>query len=748
MRPAPGLAINQRIERGLNRLTDVHATADWFTGVMSTSPIRSSLPQHLTSRRGAWVSLALVLLAIAALFGGLSSAEAPAGNSVSPAGSESAEVKALTDRFPGSDEGSVLIVAAHEDGSRLSKADLSDLGELLPGIDATTGHEASRPISSEDGQAAVIQTSIPLGDDSSATAETVEELRTELAQNSIDGISLQVTGGSAFGADVAASFEGADFTLLLVTIGIVAVLLIATYRSPVLWLIPLVVVAVADQIAGMATAAVGSALDLEFDAGIISVLVFGAGTNYALLLISRYREELLHQRDHRLALADAWRRTAPAVLASNVTVVLSLATLVFAVIPGTRGLGISSAVGLIIALVAVLGALPPLLAVCGRGIFWPFVPRPGQDTGRRHVWGAIAGHVVRRPVVAISAGFVLLAIMATGLFGTSVGLTQTEKFRVASESAAGLETLGEHFPAGESQPMIVTAKSSALDQVQSRADDVEGVLRVTPAGKSADGELGKLMVTGGPGPGTPESLALVEDLRAAVHGIDGAEAMVGGAVAEDVDARAGNERDLLLIAPLVLVVSFGVLLILLRSLIAPTVLLIVNIISAAAAIGAGSWLSQLLFDQDALDLQVPLLSFLFLVALGIDYTIFLVHRARGEAAMHGTREGMVRAVASTGGVITSAGIVLAAVFAALGTLPLVTLGQLGLIVGLGVLVDTLVVRTVIVPAIFSLFGDRIWWPSAAPTSPARHVEGETPATEPEGGKPNHGHHREEGTHVR
>ncbi|SDR82853.1 MMPL family transporter [Microterricola viridarii] len=719
---------------------------------MSDSRVRSSLPERLTSRRGAWVSLTLVLLAIVALFGMLSGAEAPAGVSASPANSESAQVKALADQFAGSDEGSVLIVATRDDGGALTDADMAALTAQVPGIDAVTGHEASRPFTSEDGQAAVIQTSITLGEDNTATAQTVKALRAELADNPIHGITAQVTGGSAFGADIAASFEGADFTLLLVTIGIVALLLILTYRSPVLWLIPLTVVAIADRGASLATNAVGTALGLEFDAGIISVLVFGAGTNYALLLISRYREELLKTDDHRRALAAAWRGTAPAILASNVTVVLALLTLVFAVIPGTRGLGISSAVGLLIALAAVLFALPPLLAVCGRRVFWPFVPRPsaataGQSTAgtsgtatgstRPGFWGAVATRVVARPVVSLVAGGALLAIMATGLFGTSIGLNQTEKFRVASESAAGLETLSEHFPAGESQPMIVIANSGAIDEVRAAAD-IPGVVRVTPLGESEDGTLGKLMVTGEPGPGTPESLALVEDLRTAVHGVDGADALVGGAVAEDFDARAGNVQDLLLIAPLVLAVSFLVLLLLLRSLVAPLLLLVVNVFSAVAAIGLGAWLSRVLFGQDALDLQVPLLSFLFLVALGIDYTIFLVHRARSEAALHGTKQGMVRAVGRTGGVITSAGIVLAGVFAALGMLPLVTLGQLGLIVGLGVIVDTLVVRTVIVPAIFSLVGDRIWWPSRPPQ--ARRGVDNAPADAPDGGESEHGTH--------
>ncbi|WP_139417922.1 MMPL family transporter [Agromyces laixinhei] len=681
---------------------------------MSEIRVRRSLPERLTSRRGAWVSIAVVLLAFVALFGLFGQADAPAGSDVAPPTSESAQVEEALTQFPNNDEQSVLIVAARDDGAALSDADLAALTDLVPAIDAETGLEASPPFTSDDGDAAVIQTPITVGEHNGENAETITSLRDVLAANSIDGVSLQVTGGPAFGADISAAFDGADFTLLIVTIAIVALLLILTYRSPVLWLIPLVVVAFADQLAGKVTAAVGTALDLQFDAGIISVLVFGAGTNYALLLISRYREELGKTDDHRAALASAWRATAPAIVASNLTVVIALATLVLAVIPGTRGLGISSAVGLLIALAAVLFALPPVLAVCGRRVFWPFVPRPGQTRQQGRVWHGVATRVVRRPWVALVAGAALLAVMGAGLFGTSIGLSQTEKFRVASESAAGLETLSEHFPPGEAQPMVVVTDSGETNEVINAIEDLPGIVRVTPTGDSEDGSLTKLLVTGEPAPGTQDSLDLVTDVRDAAHGITGAEALVGGPVAADLDARDGNLRDLLVIAPLVLAVSFVVLLILLRSLVAPFLLLLVNIASAVAAIGAGAWLSRVFFDQDALDLQVPLLSFLFLVALGIDYTIFLVHRAKNEAVEYGTRQGMVRAVAGTGGVITSAGIVLAAVFAALGVLPLVTLGQLGLIVGLGVIVDTLVVRTVIVPAIFSLVGDRIWWPGRAP----------------------------------
>ncbi|MGO2050737.1 MAG: MMPL family transporter, partial [Microbacterium sp.] len=623
---------------------------------------RARFPDRLTSRRGAWVSLGIVLIAFVALFGLFSRIDAPSSNETAPADSESSSVSALLDEFPDADEQSVIIVASRTDAGELTASDMDALGDLAPVLDEHTGLESSSPSVSDDGEAAVIVTPIIVGEDNAATAEIIKDLRSALP--AVDGLTLQVTGGPAFGADITSSFDGADFTLLIVTILIVALLLIITYRSPILWLLPLVVVAFADQLASKVTGAVGSWLDLQFDAGIISVLVFGAGTNYALLLISRYREELAVNDDHRAALSTAWRKTVPAIVASNVTVVLALLTLALAVIPGTRGLGISSAVGLLIALAAVLLALPPLLAVCGRKVFWPFVPKPASaaEPGRPKrdsVWHRIATRVMKRPVVSLVSGLALLAVMATGLIGTTVGLDQVEKFRVQSESAAGLEVLAEHFPPGESQPIFVVSNSSHADEVIDAVDDLDGVVRAHPTGETDDGELTRIMVTGEYAPGTTESLDLVTELREVVHDVPGADALVGGATATDLDARAGNQQDLLVIAPLVLAVSFIVLLVLLRSIVAPIVLLLVNVASAAAAIGVGSWLSRVLFDQPALDLQVPLLAFLFLVALGIDYTIFLVDRARAEAEVVGTREGMVQAVSHTGAVITSAGIVLA-----------------------------------------------------------------------------------------
>lgn len=683
---------------------------------MKNIPPRARRAAFIATPRASWLSLAVMLGVFIALFGVFGSSTAPSLNASSAQDSESAKVAALLTEFENADRQSVMVVATANGAGPLSEEQLEGIELLSPVLEPYAADEISGPLTSADGEAALMIVPITTGDSNAETAETIGSIREAIDPVSPDEVTLLVTGGPAFGADIASAFDGADFTLLLVTIIIVAVLLIVTYRSPVLWLIPLVVVALADGLAGRVTAAAGSAWNLQFDAGIISVLVFGAGTNYALLLISRYREELSRHEHHRAALQEAWRATLPAILASNVTVVLSLLTLVLAVIPGTQGLGISSALGLAIALGAVLFLLPPILSLSGRKIFWPFVPRsaaPGSpEPAKRNVWRGIATTVSRRPVVSLVAGLGLLGVMTTGLLGTSVGLNQVEKFRVQSESAEGLEVLSEHFPAGEAQPIWVVAKTETTPQVVEAAANVDGIVRAHPVGEPSEAGMVKVMITSEHVPGTAESLEQIRELREAVHAVPEADALVGGAVATDVDARDGNARDLLVIAPLILAVSFLVLLVLLRSFVAPLLLIVINIASAVAAVGAGAWLSRTLFEQQALDLQVPLLSFLFLVALGIDYTIFLVHRARSEAGVLGTRNAMVEAVTHTGSVITSAGIVLAAVFAALGVLPLVTLGQLGLIVGLGVVIDTLVVRTVIVPAVFSIVGEKVWWPGS------------------------------------
>lgn len=674
----------------------------------------------LTGRRSAWVVLLLFVVIVAGVAGALRGREPVGGMNTLPAASESAEVKDLIHGFDNSGRTPAILVVTRTDGSALSGADQKELGALGARL-APEGTRPMGPIPSKDGKAAIIGIDVRTNVGSDEVRSQIDDLRAEAGKDIPSGLKVEVTGGPAFGVDVARAFDGTNFTLLAVTIGIVAVLLLATYRSPILWLLPLTVVALADQTSNAVTGALGQAWQLSFDRGVVSVLVFGAGTNYALLLVSRYREELRRHDDHRAAIRAAWRNTVPAVLASNLSVVISLLTLLLATMPSTRGLGIASAVGLLIALASVVLVLPAFLAVTGRGVFWPFVPRPGDESGEDSgFFGRLAQRVVRRPGLVVAGSVVVLAVLTCGMLGTRVGLTQMEQFASPNESSRGYATMSEHFDAGEAQPNTVVARKDATDEVVAAAKKVPGVVRVTPVASS--GDLVRIQVVGDSEPESARSLQTVRDLRSSLASVPGADAKVGGANAEAVDIRDASTHDLVLIAPMIAGVAFLVLVVLLRSLVAPLILTVTNLASAAASIGAGVFIGRTVFGFPGLDVNVPLLSVLFLVALGIDYTIFLVHRARLEAVDHGTRQGMVRAVGRTGVVITSAGVVLAAVFAALGVLPLVVLKQLGLIVGLGVLIDTFFVRTVLVPALFALVGDRMWWPS----HPVRHTD-PTPA---------------------
>ncbi|QDP95399.1 MMPL family transporter [Microlunatus elymi] len=676
---------------------------------MGSFPAR--LATLVTGRRRSWLVLAAMVAIALGVIGTLQGAKAPSAVSALPAGSESAQVAQLEKRFPNHELAAVMAVFTRSDGGTLTKANLAAAKQVGQSLGAKVGRNATKPVVWSDGEAAVVNVMINADRPNSEIADTIGSLRDVAHSTAPAGLVVQITGGPAFGADIASAFDGANFTLLAVTVGIVAVLLLLTYRSPILWLVPLAVVGLADEVAAKVTAWVGELTGLPFDVGIISVLVFGAGTNYALLLISRYREEVTGTAEHRAALAAAVRGTVPAILASNVTVVLSLLTLLLTLMPNTRGLGVAAAIGLAIALIFALVLLPAALAVCGRRLFWPFVPAPDRPQQRPvgTVWRRAATGVTRRPLPVVLASVAVLGVLACGLIGTRVGLSQLEQFRVPSESAAGLQTVSRHFPAGETAPVTVIANSDSTDQVVKAARNVPGVDAVRPAGTSGDG-LVRIIVVESAAPGSDGSLQTVRGLRDAVHAVPGADALVGGQNAQDVDIRAASKHDLLTVAPLILGVVFLLLVVLLRSLLAPVLLVLINTASAVAAIGAGTWVGKTLFGFPALDVNVPLVAFLFLVALGIDYTIFLAHRVRQEAAKSGTRAAVVEAVAHTGAVITSAGIVLAGVFAALGVLPLTTLAQLGLIVGLGVLIDTLLVRTIVVPAVISLVGDRFWWP--------------------------------------
>lgn len=692
----------------------------------------------LTGKFTAWLILAAVLLATGAVFA-LASSEGSAGAPQTlPDDSEAALVTQIQQEFP--DAGSVpaVLVVTREDGGELGPQGIAaavGAGERMAEV---VGGELQGPIPAEDGAAALVLVPVDAATLSNGEgSELVKEMRAAIADGLDPGVSAQLTGGPAFAADTAAAFEGADFRLLAATAMVVAVLLVITYRSPVLWLVPLLVVAVADRVAALLVSLVGETIGITVDgstSGIVSVLVFGAGTNYALLLVSRYREELRRTENRRRALADAYRGAVPAILASNITVVLALLTLLLATLPNYRSLGISAAVGLLVALVYALVALPATLAVCGRGLFWPFIPRPGGDETKRAkraatgagvsssakpegfrdevpagVWGRIAAGVVERPVRVLVSCVLLLVVLAFGLLGTRVGLSQTEQFRTPSEAAAGLETAAEHFPAGVTDPVTVLTRTGTEPAVLEAVQGVEGVVSARPGTESGTG-WSQISVTLDAAPSTDRSEDSVVALREVVDAVPGSEALVGGSVAKTVDTSDGNLRDLTLIAPMILLVVFVVLVLVLRSLIAPLLVMGATVLSSLAALGLGTFVTTQILGFPGLDVSVPLYSFLFLVALGVDYSIFLTIRAREEAATHATKEAMVRAVALTGGVITSAGIVLAAVFVVLGVLPLIVLTQVGVIVALGVLLDTFIVRTLVVPALFSLVGDRVWWP--------------------------------------
>ncbi|OBI48288.1 hypothetical protein A5707_17945 [Mycobacterium kyorinense] len=677
------------------------------------------LSAAVTGRRS-WLA-ALAVIVVAAALMALSGGNSAAGQSpVSvPTSSDSAIAAATLHQFPGGEQTSAILVAVRKDGSALTSADLSAVEQArnrMRQIPQAPSGPSSPVIASSDGKAAIA--TVPLRGELSGfdLSDAVEALRGATADGLPSELTAQVTGGPAFGADIANAFSGANVTLLAVTAFVVALLLIATYRSPVLWLVPLMVIALADRVATVVGTEVAKAAGVTFDgstSGITSVLVFGAGTNYALLLISRYREELRNEANHRGALQRAVRAAGPAVLASNATVVLALLTLILALTPSTRSLGICAACGLVVAALFVLFVLPPVLGVCGRRIFWPFIPHAGgSQSTTTGAWHRVANAVGRRPGPVCAVAVTVLAALVLGLLETRTGLSQTEQFRVRADSVAAFDTLAAHFPGGASDPTVVIASTQKARPVQKAITATPGVVSATPSGTSPTGQT-KWSVVIDAAPSTTRAFETIAALRESTRTAD-PTVLVGGPDAQALDIRDAAVRDRLVLIPAILTVVLVVLYALLRAMLAPPALMAATVLSALAALGLGGWTSIHLFGFPALDNSTPLFAFLFLVALGVDYTIFLVTRAREETPDHGTRDGMIRAVSATGGVITSAGIVLAAVFCVLGVLPLIVLTQLGIIVGLGILLDTFVVRTLVIPALFALIGDRIWWPVLRP----------------------------------
>ncbi|MFZ0322579.1 MAG: MMPL family transporter [Actinomycetes bacterium] len=681
---------------------------------------------HVASRRAALLVLVLAALAAVGVFALAAPARvAPTVSSGLPASYQSAAAELRQAVLPDPGVAPAIVVYSRVDAQALSAADKEAVAATVEPLRRLAAGAQQLPPSqySSDGTVALVAVPVDTTATDLAQSQVVGDIRATAANDLPQTLKAQVTGAPAFTTDLGKVFDGADVTLLLATVAVVALLLIVTYRSPWLWLVPLVVVAGAEQVTAKLVALLAPHVGVYVDdaaSGITSVLVFGAATDYALLLIARYRDQLREQDSRFDAMGTALKRTAEPIIASAVTVTLSLLTLLLADQQSLRGLGFSAAVGIVMAMLAGLIVLPAAMVVFGRRLFWPFVPRVGDPVGEGRFWGRVGALVARRPHLVGVTTTAILVVLATGAIGLTVGLSENEQFQTKPEAVLGQETLAAAFPAGATALTVVLTNPASQDAVIARTEAVPGVASVRP-GVSV-GDVAQVDVVLADAVGTDASATTIRDLRAALSQVAGADAVVGGAAAERLDADDAAARDARVIIPLVLLIVGGVLVVLLRALVAPVLLVATVLGTYFAAVGASWWIFANVLGYPALDSGVLLLSFLFLVALGVDYNIFLVTRAREDTRRLGTRAGMLAALRATGGVITSAGILLAAVFAVLGVLPLIALAQIGLIVCLGVLLDSLLVRTVLVPALAFVFGERFWWPA----QPSRTEEDEDP----------------------
>ncbi len=657
-----------------------------------------------------WLVLGL-WLALAALFpfaGKLQSIENDDVVNYLPETAQSTQVEQFLKQFSEGQTSTAVVVYVRFGGLREAdlariRQDQEDMPRKLP---------AAQPfgpvVPAPDGNAALFFVRLPY--DPQTLPANVSRLRALVESASAAGISIVgVTGPAAFLADEKEALHNIDFKLLSAAAGVVTVLLLLIYRSPLLCVIPLVTTVLA-LIAARATI-YGLALSADLtvtgiSAGVLSVLVFGAGTDYALLLIARYRQELQQGDDARDAMTRALRHAAPAIIASSATVGLGLLCLLAATLKSDKDMGPVAAVGIFYAAAAALTALPALLLVCGRWAFWPSLPH--ASTQYQTSWSALGTWLARRPRVVWVVTVVVLAAGAGGLADLHLGLPKANSFIGSFGGTQDQALLEAHFPPGVAGPTVVIARSSSASEVSEALKGTPGVVGVREIGQTEG--LTQLAVILDGRPDSPAAYTTIDRLRERLMGSD---ALVGGSTAIDLDVEQAARRDRSVVMPLVLAVVVVVLGVLLRAVAAPLVLVATVVLSYAAALGVSSLVFDWTFGFAGVDASVLLDTFIFLVALGTDYNIFLMNRTRQEARDVGTRSGLQRALTLTGGVITSAGIVLAATFSALAILPLVVLVEVGFAVAFGVLLDTFVVRSVLVPAIVLDLGKRIWWPSAS-----------------------------------
>lgn len=686
----------------------------------------------------------VVWLAIAAVggpyFGKVSEVSTNDQTSFLPASADATKVQERSSEFR-QESGAPAIIVLERDGG-MSSSDLSAAEDLATQLGDRDDVESVSPvIPSADGDAVEIVATLTTAAD---TGDAVEAIRTDVQDALPAGVGGSVTGPAGFTADLTEAFAGIDGLLLGVALAAVFVILIIVYRSP---LLPILVL-------GTATFALCASILVVWwlakagivtvngqVQGILSILVIGAATDYALLYAARFREAL---RDHRTgwgATKAALQGSLEPILASGGTVIVGVLCLLLSDLNSNKALGPVAAIGIAFSLLAALSLLPALLLAFRRAAFWPLRPAYGSAhpvlTGpeARGVWARVGRLVAKRSRVVWIVCTVGLLAMGTGLVGLKAdGVPQSDLVIGASQARDGQDVLADHFPGGSGSPAQVIGSERDLDALVDAVTAVDGVDGVVAAAE--DAPSGTVPVTsdtssaGGVAAAEPTvsrgdvlleatlsdpadsdaAEQTVRDLRTAVERVD-PDAVVGGVTATAVDTNDTGIRDRTLIIPVVLVVILLILMLLLRSIVAPLVLIGSVIVSFAAALGVGALVFDHVFHFPGADPSVPLYSFVFLVALGVDYNIFLMTRVREESLQHGPHEGVLRGLGVTGGVITSAGVVLAATFAALGVIPILFLVQIAFVVAFGVLLDTIVVRSLLVPALAYDLGRRAWWPS-------------------------------------
>ncbi|MET4922168.1 MMPL family transporter [Streptomyces sp. PSRA5] len=680
------------------------------------------------NRRGrslpwAVVGLWVIVIAVAAMFAGkLGDVQRDEAVDYLPASADSTHVEKVRQELPGG-ETTDLIVVYHRDGG-LTAADRTTADEQLARIAAEQKLTAPpKGIPSRDGTALMypIASAAPDGpgaDKEAAQLAFVEDVRAVATTDGAasGGLDIEVGGAGALQSDMEAVFESIDGTLMIATVLVVAVLLILTYRSPFLWVVPLFVVGAA-AVGSMAVVyglvqAFGVVVTSQ-SAAIMTVLVFGAGTDYALLLVARYREELRRVPHPYDAMRIALRGCGPAVLASSGTVAAGLLCLLAADLNSSRGMGPIAAVGVVCALIAMLTLLPAVLVLLGRRVFWPLIPTYGGEAKRRRSFFAAMGtSAARRPVAVLGTGLVLLGALALGVLNLPGAVKQEDSFIDRPESVTAMARLADAYPEQSAQPISVMAPTGRADAALGAARTVPGVAEAE-RGRSGGGWT-EIAVFAKDAPETAGETATIERLRSTL----GDETYVGGPSAQQIDLADTNRSDRLYVIPLVVLAVLLILVALLRSLVAPLMLVFAVVVVWGAAMGIGGLVFEPLLGFAGVDPGLALLSFVFLVALGVDYGIFLMHRMREEALKGAEPEAAaLTALRTTGGVIASAGVVLAATFGVLASLPLVMLAEMGILVAVGVLLDTFLVRTYLVTSASVLLGRAVWWPGALSRRP-------------------------------